>query len=158
MQIRKAEQDDFDDTVSIEQKVLYPELSIQELESWIESEDNFEATIFVAEKAGKIVGSASYEIYEVKGSEIIITLDTLVIDKKNQGQGVGKQLLLTSLREAVKFYQKAGRFKVIGLFIQTDPEVAGFYEKVFPAEKLQKKDFSSVWKSGEGIILLFVPV
>lgn len=160
MQVREVKRKDYSKITELEQKVLYPELSIEELEQWEEGKGRFKSKIFVVEKNGTVVGLAVYEIYEINGSEIVLTLDALVIDENCQGQGFGRKLLIESFQKAIEFYEGEDRFKfrVVGLLIQTDLEPAGFYEKVFSVEKFQRKDFSKVWSSGEPLVIFFISI
>lgn len=151
IEIRKIKgKKDLKERFKIEQKELYPELTKEQLEEWMEGEGVFSPQSFVVSLNGEIVGFCVFEIYEVNANEIIISLDAIAIKKESQKQGIGRYLLETSLEEAKKYWSNKD-FKVKGLIIETGTnEAVGFYEKVFPSS--EKKTFPDIWSDGEGIV------
>jgi len=156
LKIRKAVEGDSNTIIELEKKTLYPGISTKELKQWIEGEGFFESKIFVTEENGAIIALASYEVYEVNGNEIVLTLDALAVAESSQNLGIGEKMLIHSFDLAKTDFENSGRFKVIGLLIETDVSAVGFYKKVLPIERTQRRDFFDVWNSGEPMVIFFV--
>jgi len=156
VKVRRAKRREFKEILKIEQEEIYPELTIDQLENWTEGEGRFEAQCFISLFKGKVIGFAIFEIYEIRGTEIIIQLDAIAIKKEYQGMGFGSKLLTTSLDEAKKHWDSQG-FKTVCLMVETGiDEAGGFYEKVFHNFNFQKTTIKDVWSDGEGIIHYFI--
>lgn len=140
--------------MEIEQKELYLELKREQIQQWMEGEGVFAPQSFVALLNGEIVGFCVFEIYEINGKEIIVSLDAIAIKKLYQKKGIGRYLLEISLKQARKYWEK--EFKVKGLIIETGTdEATGFYEKVFSS--FQKRVFPGIWSDGKGMVHYFIP-
>lgn len=159
--IRKIKKKEFKDIITLEQRELYPELTVSQLKAWVEETREFSPQLYVAVLNGKIVGFNIFSIYEVNEDklgvlEIILELSAIAVRSNYQRQRIGEKLLNDSIKEAKRYWENEG-FKVMGLRIETGTDEApGFYEKVLPASALQKAVFEKTWSGGEGIVEYFL--
>jgi len=128
---------------AIQRRNLYPFLSKEEMEGWMEDEGPLRIRWFKAIEGGKTVALAAWEVYDihqyVEGGPRIIILDlyTMEVEEEFRGQGIGGRLFVESLKQTIESLEEAG-FAVGALQIETDT-ARGFYEKV-----LDKSGFN--WK------------
>lgn len=155
VKIRRAIEKEIEEILKIEQKEIYPELTLKQMQDWEEGEEPFYQE-FVAEVDNEIVGSVTLEIRDVKEKEVVAELLQISVEGKAQKMGVGTKLLRTSLAMMEKRCSKEG-FRLVGLIVQTGTdEATGFYEKIFPI--YQKKVFPKTWEDGEGMVFYFFPL
>ncbi|MBZ9572223.1 GNAT family N-acetyltransferase [Patescibacteria group bacterium] len=155
MKIRKMKETEIEEVMKIEQQEIYPELTLEKIKDWMKEEGLFTPQCFVAEEGGAIVGFIVLSPYDIRGDELLLELSAIAVKQKTQRQGIGKNLLNTSLVEVRKHWLNAG-FKVTGLLIETctdDKEAIAFYEKVLPF--FQKEVFEKTWSDEEGIVFYF---
>jgi len=157
VRVRRAKKKEFKEILKIENKELYPELTESQLKEWMEGEDIFSPQSFVILSDDKVIGSCTFEVYELRRNEIIISLDMIVVSEDFQRKRFGSKLLLESIKEAKNYWNSAG-FEVRGLIIETGTdEAGGFYEKVFRKNfNFQKTTIENIWSDGEGIVHYFI--
>ncbi|KPJ71610.1 hypothetical protein AMJ50_01205 [Parcubacteria bacterium DG_74_3] len=152
MRIRKMKEDEIKETLTIEQKELYPELTSEQMRSWVEGKGPFAPQCFVAEKDSTIVGFIVLSPYEVRNKEVLLEISTIAVRSENQRQGIGKNLIEASLSEVKNLWSKEG-FRVVGLLVETgedEEEAIAFYEKILPS--FQKRIFREIWEDEKGIV------
>lgn len=116
---------------------LYPFLSKEEIESWMNDEGDLRVRWYEIREDQKRVGLIAWEIYDihqyVPGDTRYIILDcyTFEVEKKFRGTGLGRELFLTSLNETIKEVASLG-FRVGAIMAETH-SAQGFYSKAFAA-------------------------
>lgn len=119
---------------AVQRRNLYPFLSREEMEGWMEDDGVLEIRWFGAFIDRQLVGVAAWEVYDIHQYEpsgpkfVILDLYTMEVEKDFRGTGIGKKLFFESLWETIADLDALG-FTMGALQIETHG-AAGFYEKV----------------------------
>ena len=126
---------------------LYPFLSREEMEGWMEDEGVLRIRWFGAFIDKRLVGVAAWEVYDIHQYEpngpkfVILDLYTMEVEEDFRGQGFGAKLFYESLWESIADLDALG-FTIGALQIETYGAV-GFYERVLSSLRSRNWEYKT---------------